>query len=412
MAVMEANYSTALMLLLKYPRPNSPHGPESFVHDAIYLRDNFSAAGGAKIIQKYSGKAPSLSPTRPSTPSNRSVSPQRRFRVSSPLSSPARFLQQQGGVEALIQGAARGVYDRGERLGINKAVRDAVGEVRKNLEGLQTSRSNSFRNGEDVPQRSLDKGRPIPSLKSSMRAMNVRNQQLAKMLNQAMAELRLAAKTKEEDTEKCVMAMNVAISKVDFVKVCLEDSTITLPDDSSSPNVLPNTTHGSTIPQTLSSDGPLSPSPSVVVSTPDITPQQLDLAVGSLIGDNDGESRSKQALTVSPLDDSQQAALPDAQKPSHRPRAPIPTRSSIAQSSFAWMLEDPSSHTSLSSSPPKSPFTKNNKKASGPGRERTAFLFGEEGEGVYTSSPKSQSPIVDAEEIFKLRTIRGGKGAP
>ena len=144
--MIEANYSFALMLLLKYPAPESPGGPQTFVDDATYLRDNFSAAGGAKIISKYSGKAPPLlsSDSRPSTPLGQTLGHKRNIsRTKSPLPSPARFLQQQGGVEALFQGAAKGVFDRGERLGINKAVRDAVGEVKKNMQGLQTSRNSS-----------------------------------------------------------------------------------------------------------------------------------------------------------------------------------------------------------------------------------------------------------------------------
>jgi hypothetical protein len=36
----------------------------------------------------------------------------------------------------LFQGAAKGLLDRGEKLGINQAVRDAVGEAKKNVSGI------------------------------------------------------------------------------------------------------------------------------------------------------------------------------------------------------------------------------------------------------------------------------------
>jgi TBC1 domain family protein 5 len=235
--VIEANYSVALMLLLKYPAPEPPYGPQSFVDDAIYLRDNFSAAGGAKVISKYGAKAPILqsSDLRPSTPLGQGLSPKQKLsRTRSPLPSPVSFLQQQGGVEALFQGAARGVLDRGERLGINQAVRDAVGEVRKNMQGLQASRSNSTRSrNSDAVRWSLDEGRTVPSSsKATVAVMNARNQQLARMLDQAMADLRAVSLSKDGDKEQYIQAMELAIAKVDFVKVYLEDSTMPLPPDS------------------------------------------------------------------------------------------------------------------------------------------------------------------------------------
>lgn len=129
---MDSNYSFALMLLLKYPPPAFPYGPKTFVDDATFLRDNLTPVGGAAIIEKYSDRSPPFySP--PSTPSGQTTSPrQKLMRTKSPLPSPARFLQQQG-VGDLFQGAARGLLDRGERLGINQAVRDAVVEAKKNV---------------------------------------------------------------------------------------------------------------------------------------------------------------------------------------------------------------------------------------------------------------------------------------
>lgn len=235
--VIEANYSVALMLLLKYPSPEPPYGPQSFVDDAIYLRDNFSAAGGAKVISKYGARAPVLhsSDLRPSTPLGQGLSPKQKLsRTRSPLPSPATFLQQQGGVEALFQGAARGVLDRGERLGINQAVRDAVGEVRKNMQGLQASRSNSTRSrNSDAVRWSLDEGKTVPSSsRATVAVMNARNKQLARMLDQAMSDLRAVSLSDDGDKNQYIQAMDIAIAKVDFVKIYLEDSTMPLPRDS------------------------------------------------------------------------------------------------------------------------------------------------------------------------------------
>jgi TBC1 domain family protein 5 len=231
--VVEANYSMALMLLLKYPAPASPHGPHTFVDDAIFLRENFSAAGGAKVISRYGADPPPIPPfeSQPGTPLAMPTSPRYGFaRQMSPLPSPARFLQQQGGVEGLFRGAAKGVLERGERLGINQAVRDAVGEVRQNMQGLQVSRSNSMR--QEDARWSLDEGKSITSSRASIATMNIRNKQLARMLDQAMGELRLVSSSKEASTAKYAEAMDIAIAKVDFVKIYLEDATMPLPPDS------------------------------------------------------------------------------------------------------------------------------------------------------------------------------------
>jgi len=123
------------MLLLKYPSPSPLYGPSTFIEDAIFLRDNLHTTGGSTLITRYSGKTPqSFTPSRTSTPSDVTTSPRQRLLPRrSPLPSAASFLQQQGGVGELFQGAARGLLDQGERLGINKAVRDAVEEAKKNV---------------------------------------------------------------------------------------------------------------------------------------------------------------------------------------------------------------------------------------------------------------------------------------
>ena len=43
--VIEADNSTALGLLLRYPVPELPQSPQTFVEDAIYLRQNLNVDG-------------------------------------------------------------------------------------------------------------------------------------------------------------------------------------------------------------------------------------------------------------------------------------------------------------------------------------------------------------------------------
>lgn len=339
---MEANYSVALMLLLKYPAPEAPYGPQSFVDDAIYLRDNFSAAGGAKVISKYGAKAPSLhsSDLRPSTPLGEGLSPKQRLtRTRSPLTSPASFLQQQGGVEALFQGAARGVLDRGERLGINQAVRDAVGEVRKNMQGLQASRSNSMRGQPSEGTRwSLDEGKAVPSpSRATVSAINARNQQLARMLDRAMADLRAASLSKESDKDQCVQAMELAIAKVDFVKIYLEDSTMPLPPES--PQLETASLSLESTPA-VSQDPVQTTTPVPTASTP--TPKQLKASPAPTESPKtpphplaDAEKPFKPSPATAGLGPDvpiSKSTNETAEGLLTRPKGPVPTRSTIAQS--------------------------------------------------------------------------------
>jgi TBC1 domain family protein 5 len=363
--VIDASYSFALMLLLKYPVPNAENGPQTFVDDAIYLRDNFSAAGGANIISKYSGRAPSISATdsRPATPLEYSLSLKRSFaRTKSPLPSPARFLHQQGGIEGLFQGARKGVFDRGERLGINQAVRDAVGEVKKNMQGLQASRNNSTRRRtSDVTRWSLDEGKAIPASRASVSAINARNKQLARMLEQAMIDLRAASVSPDGDKETYTAAMDLAIAKVEFVKVYLEDSTMPLPEvlsHAESPGVTPLPVHEESLQSTLL-ETPELPTPDSRPHTPPANSKMKSLQA-SPISDivpptrehstQDAPSNATPSINLPADGDTESGS-----ELSIRPKAPVPTRSSIAQSSFSWMLEpDTNSNSTQNSMTPKS----------------------------------------------------------
>ncbi|KAG4433252.1 hypothetical protein IFR05_011275 [Cadophora sp. M221] len=417
--LLEANYSFALMLLLKYSSPIAPNGPHTFVDDAIFLRDNFSAAGGAKIISKYGGKTPTLrsSDSRPSTPLGQSLSPKRTLSMAkSPLPSPARFLQQQGGVEAIFQGAAKGVFERGERLGINQAVRDAVGEVKKNMQGLQASRNNPRRTS-DVMRWSLDEGRSIPNPRASVTAILARNQQLARMLEEAMNGLRSASMSPDGDKENYVQAMDLAIAKVEFVKVYLEDSTMPLPDLHPTP---PNS--NPLIPASTPQPPPGTPlkmatpePPALAIPNPEAQVSVEEAKSGSSksspipVVAASADIEADQTLPTPVISVSETTTEKGDPLSISRPKAPVPTRSSIAQSSFSWMLEpDTPSSSSAKSSPPNSvsPFLKSGRRpTSGPNREKAAFLFGDDG-GESSSRP----PLLeDSEEVFNLGSMRGSK---
>ena len=387
--------------------------------DAIYLRDNFSAEGGAQIISKYSGKAPVVQP--PDLPSSASSdgmdSKQKLFAARSRLQSPTRFLKQQGGVEAILQGAAKGVFDRGERLGINQAVRDAVDEVKKNMQGLQASRANSnTRRTSDVARWSLDEGRAVQNSNRVELAMANRNKRLAHLLDEAMAELREISQSKDGNKGDYINAIDIAVAKVGFVKVYLEDSTMPLPPNPKQiPPGGPSLSTGSSLnspaqtsthiesPKALAtaSPGPRSATPKGP-SQP-ATPIPADISRGG------SPAVKSPANPAHELTAKKTEAEPLEVRPMKTPAAPLPTRASIAQSNFSWMLEpDSTTASSPKSSSPKSssPFLKSGRRpTSGTGRDKAAFLFGDDAEEG--QAPVAGTPVKsDIEEGFSLGPMR------
>src|ERR1700760_3826407 len=116
--VMAANMNEALSLLLRYPSPSADHGPQSFVYDALDLKNNLATETGHAIIQKRTGRRPPPAIAI----AIRQSSPARSDRAHTPFGSPSP-----ASFESLLQNAAREVMSRGERWGLSQAVRDVVG---------------------------------------------------------------------------------------------------------------------------------------------------------------------------------------------------------------------------------------------------------------------------------------------
>jgi TBC1 domain family member 5 len=361
---MEADYSTALTLLLRYPSPGRPHGPSTFVDDSLYLRDNLTITGGIEIISKYSGKPPApLRPeSRPSTPRQRpthskkpSISTQEKLssRIRAPLTSPSRFIQQQGGLEALLQDAARGFYDRGEKWGVNKAVRDAVDEVKRNVQGLQQSA------GVIPPRRAAqassrwppDEGGVVQATEAAkaitaeVQRLSERNKTLANMLGDAIDTLWAQQKgtTKEDSPEGggAMEAFNLAIAKIQLVKVFLEDSDLPLTEGqhlrytgSSTTDTVPQPKPDQPIAPTTTAAGVTTLAPQALSTNTPGTPSIQSLPIPS-------SPTSAAAATETPPQPRTPSSTTTPPEPRSKPTTSLHhPRSSLAQSSFAWMLGD------------------------------------------------------------------------
>ncbi|KAI1393709.1 RabGAP/TBC [Hypoxylon trugodes] len=400
--LLNADYTVALQLLLKYPPPQAQYGPHTFIDDAVYLRDHLNPTGGSTLITKYTGKSPSLSWTDSgaSTPRTSTSNVRRKFGgARSPL-SPSRFKPPQVGMEALFQGAAKGVLERGEKLGINQAVRDAMVEIRRNVQEAKSSMKAS---------RDLF-AEPGPNNMAirALAVMDRRNRRLATLLDEPLSTLKNLSDSDLEDKQKCQDALQVAVAKIQFIKVYLEDSTIALPDEE----------------EPVSS---ISSSGTPVGGDGKVDPGHLSDAVAAMaINTPAAVARTQNDENTKPLTDldpdkmdtddplgSGTSATP-VEKKLGRPQAPIPTRSTIAQSSFSWMLE-PDAPSSSSSSPSQQPpifpsqlpssSTSNlhrKRPSANANRERTAFLFGE-------VSADEGGQGVRSEDIFGLEEIRKTK---
>ncbi|KFY23747.1 hypothetical protein V493_05669 [Pseudogymnoascus sp. VKM F-4281 (FW-2241)] len=392
--LLDADYSVALTLLLKYPHPAPPYGPQTLVEDAIYLRENLDASSGAKLINKYAGRVPVPPSSRPvpATPAGRVKVHRAESRFSgrkSPLPSPARFLQEQRGVEALLQGAAKGVFERGERLGINQVVRDAVDEVKRNMQGLSPT-PGSPRKASRNSTLSVDE--VIRETGKSLADLEVRNKTLALLLSSTIEEIQKASDSTEDGSTKST-SVNNAIEKLRFIMIRLDDSSLPLQPDT------PRTTAGTEVAgrvepventQSQASHQVTPISLQKGIETTNSQEEILPPAAGSspTLGRSIPRRPRTSAIQSSEGLDAGPGRLGQS-------AAGIPARSTLAQSSFAWML-GPDEHSvpsdqsvSMSSS---SPFLSSSRKpGSSASRERSAFLFGDdasEGDAMTQASPK------------------------
>ena len=383
--MLEADYTAALTLLLRYPVPSPPHGPPSFVSDALYLRDNLLLDGGDHIISKYSRRAPETTVTRKlpkKIKKARTADQTAAHKAASPTLTPAKFFQDQGGIEGIIHEAAKGVYSQGEKWGVGKALRGAV-------QGLQSS--NTSPRSAHRSRWSLDTGKVVsekpPDMVAKIESLEQRNRSLAKLLENAVNELWVQQKDIRQKEEKHGDALSLAIAKVQFVQVYLENSSMQLPtegapaegveDEQSKTTVTIHQTHHRTHPAQHdgSAEAGRASNPNVGRALPITDPNAATMSAAPL------PSTPK---IGSPL-------RPPSSSPSQQPR---PT---LAQSPFSWMLGEEQQKSNFVSA---SPFQQEKRDST----EKAGSLFGEAG-----SRPGSADAAEEDEDVFTSRTLKGGR---
>lgn len=320
------------------------------------------------------------------------------------MMSPTKFLQDQGGIEGIIQEAAKGVYNRSEKWGVGKALRDAA-------QALQP--------GENAPRRvpngsrwSLDDGRNVPSssaeVNEAIHTLEQRNKALAKLLETAMAELWVQQNEfAKEKADAAADAVSIAIAKVQFVQVYLENPGMPIPSENAAIQDNPND----------EIKGALSTAPSVQVDTIDETGKPIPQAPVST--NNIGEIASGKGTTNGSSDSPPQTQSRSAAEPSTtitgnahvtNPKpvsnlSPVSfqkPRPSLAQSSFSWMLGEGQRKSSFVSA---SPFPSEKRSA----RAKAGFLFGDDSEGKKRShapNDKSSKTTDKDEEAITLGDLK------
>lgn len=311
--LIDADYTTAITSLSRLELPMAGDSARAIIRDAGRLVASRTVETGADIIQRRTGKRIYTNPLgeepaipTPPTP----VRNYRRFQSqsASPASSIARFTAPQRHLESLFSNVSTNFPKNTEGWSVqnvSKALKGAVDEARKNLEHLQAhSRGSSM----EVPRSGIIKDNNA-ELEDRLKKLEERNLALSKMLDSVQENLRKwkAGTPQQQIAEED--AFNTALAKMQFVSVYLADSDIPIPP--SSPLV-----------ERKSIEAPVSTMKTK--SPPSDMPQNL----GSVEKPEAVSTPSDPALIPSTANRDNLLSVPSDK----------PSRPSLAESSFSFML--------------------------------------------------------------------------
>ncbi|TPX19892.1 hypothetical protein DIZ76_017685 [Coccidioides immitis] len=322
--LLSCDYSSALALLLRYPSPE-PHKPEVFVLDALFLEENMTWDGASLLISKYTGKSPDLQgrnlryqtvPTASQKKNSYSRDPSSRASEdNSPSRSPLRINQKR--LDSLFQDVSDGISRRTEAWGVARAVRGAMIEARRNIQGIHSGPATPGLPFEEGPISKLS----IPSkveaaapheLSLKVASLKNRNKTLANLLGDALKDLRAYnGKLDDVSRDQSTRDVDEIIRRIERVQKLLQDSSLPIIEKrrKSSTKVNSSTvskaSHAETHGEALAEKSEQLETDSGSTSTP---PTPLN------------SKESKPLNLIKPM-----------------PIRPVP-RTSLAESSFSWML--------------------------------------------------------------------------
>ncbi|KAJ6258396.1 LOW QUALITY PROTEIN: hypothetical protein Dda_6436 [Drechslerella dactyloides] len=347
--LLESDYPTALTILLREAPTARP--PLTLLKDAIHLRDDLSPATASRLITQHTGRPPTpydgvyvRAPTPlPQTPASRSPSLSPSLSPRSPGLTAVTSLHLNN-IESLMHDVASRMRDRSERWGVNKALREAMGEVKRVSAGVGEQQRDLLKRWTDSMERQTVLG---AILEESIKAF-----------------------------ERNATADRDAVERVKYVRNCLLDSKTPLdrrwltevPDVSAATEPPPPSppVKVTVVPPLVSPVGAVSKPPpfptyfSAGGHGEAIVPPDADVAAAILVTAPSPTSpvRSKPPLPPPPtISKTPPAVVTSTQKVASPPpidplsTSPLPSpglgvgeevkpRRSLAQSDFAWMLGD------------------------------------------------------------------------
>ncbi|KIY00085.1 uncharacterized protein Z520_03770 [Fonsecaea multimorphosa CBS 102226] len=236
-SLIEADYTAAITALTHYTLPNSAEDPRSLVRDAVFLEKNRDSEAGGIVIARYSGRWPKRTEAQSSRSSSaiRATGPAQHRQ--SPSASPGRFASPQRQLEGLFREVTGNLQRRTEGWDVSKAVRSAVGEVRRNMNHYQSShqRHSSLDTpplvGPEQKRPEGEVGDLTQIVKQKMESLQERNVVLSKMLDDALDSLRAIKLSAPSGVGEAEQDLNICLAKIQFVSVYLSNPDIPIPKE-------------------------------------------------------------------------------------------------------------------------------------------------------------------------------------
>ncbi|PCH00598.1 Hypothetical protein PENO1_047200 [Penicillium occitanis (nom. inval.)] len=385
--LLEVDYSSALTLLLRYPALQD-HGPQTLVHDGLYLEQNLSPARGAFLVSKYSGRPPELArdPVQqpPRDPSPKKVDRRSHSRNlsggSSSGQSPARVNQRT--LESLFQDVSEGLQRRTEGWGVAKAVRGAVSEAKRNMANAEVGGipSRAWRGGPRFgtprlgPSRTSD---PV-DLVQQVASLKKRENRLAGLLSEAIQDLSIIKESTIDLSPEATDALERAFDRIQNVQTELQGSS------------------GSTRTKAISmttSDEKVAPEKSEILEREEEKEETIQQNLTETAPVNEKEK----ANTTAEVSDADMdfeivatSASPSTADPLQSRSTPtILPRRPLAQSEFSWMLGDNTHRSSFVSSASLPPDQSRRSES----RSRQGSLFGDGRDEKREQSQKDEDSL-------------------
>jgi TBC1 domain family member 5 len=324
--VLNADTNEAFSLLLRYPSLPETQKPTSLVHDALKLHDSLTQETGQTIVLKRTGRK--IAKGSVATPLRVSKNRPAQSHLSVP--SPASL-------ETILHDAARGVMSRSERWGLNQALRDVLGEVRRNVKTVQASggntppgQSTSVESPRSTKSRALSHSTIAANALRRINALEARNKSLGQMLERATLAIAEVVKELEEHqpTKDQAARLRSAATEVETVYVFLKDIALPLPDDNPAPLASP--TKSSLADGLLKTDGGDKPK---------------DTATSPPLPDAPGRQKSPSGSKSHKVDERDSSTSPRPgssaaiKRPTSTPASPLAKpRPHISESPLSWML--------------------------------------------------------------------------